>query len=163
MRRPWLSPAWLLAAACRCGNPYGVPEVCADLPAACAPGGTACGDHTACEALTTEEAIDAGVLTDAGCHVCAFAPRQCTQSADCCPGQVCNTSLDLCFDCYDLSNGACGQTDCQTDADCVQSQGPGHICAPFGFDGGPAIAGEPTSQRCSYPTCSATAGSSQAS
>lgn len=154
-RTRWLAaPLALALSACHCGNSQGLTGACGALPQACEPdGGASCGDHQSCQTLTAAEAADAGFPDQAGCHACVFTPRQCTASADCCPGQVCSPQIGVCFDCYDRANGACGQSDCQTDADCVQSQGPGHICAPFGFDGGPSIEGEPPSQRCTYPGC----------
>ncbi len=146
-----------MITACHCGTNGGVSGTCQSVPNACSPGPNACADHFSCEALTPDAAYAEGVPVDGGCHVCAFTPRGCQQNGDCCPGQVCNSSLGLCFDCYNVANGACGQSDCLTDAQCVTAQGPGHVCAPFGFDGGPAIQGEPASQRCTYPTCASTA------
>ncbi len=141
------------------GRDSGAPDPCASLSDLCIPDAGAgqpgaCADHDYCDPVhKTDPAFSKAV---AACHRCYFEPRQCKTDSDCCPGQRCNPSLDLCFDCYNLDpSGACGQSDCTTDDDCVSSLGPGHVCLPYNSpDGGPPqIQGEPPSMRCTYPTC----------
>jgi hypothetical protein len=155
-----------LSACCKNSNPLtgGPPFSCSDLDGdVCTPGLDAgpdaggCADHTYCLPVQKSDP-DYATAEGHDCNKCYLETRPCTSSAECCPGQTCNTSLKLCFDCYNLdATGACGQSNCTSDADCVTLEGPGHICQTFNSpDGGaPQIPTETSGAtgRCSYPTC----------
>ncbi len=162
-----LLAAAALAALSACCKPTGGLENqgfdCTTLTDWCTAGADAgeqgaCQDHTYCDPIHKDDPDHQnGAAVAAACHKCYFEPRQCQSNAQCCPGEECNTSLDLCFDCYNLdSTGACGTSDCTSDADCSNTLGPGHVCVLFNSpDGGqPQIQGESSpSWRCSYPIC----------
>jgi len=117
-----------------------------------------CADHTYCDPIhKSDPDYQNSDALAANCQKCYFESRKCQSSADCCPGEECNSSLNLCFDCYNLtSTGDCGSSDCTSDTECVTAEGPGHVCVLFNSpDGGqPQIQGETSpSWRCSYPTC----------
>ncbi len=130
------------------------------LPDAGVDGGS-CADHTYCDAIHKSDpdySVEQSQNPPLACTKCYFETRRCTSNVDCCPGQECNTALQICRDCYNIdATGACGQNDCTDDTDCVTLSGPGHICVTFNSpDGGPPQIPSETSGpsgRCSYPTC----------
>ena len=146
------------AATCQDITDGGI-DLCS-LPDAGADGGS-CADHSYCDPIHKTDpdyAAEQAQNPPLECTKCYFETRRCATNSDCCPGQECNLSLQICFDCYNLdATGACGQNDCTSDTDCVTLSGPGHICVTFNSpDGGaPQIPTETSgpSGRCSYPTC----------